>query len=69
MPLYLEILDHSLSVTKSSIQDDADLSILAAWTSETTGERVRLIDAPAGQAPVEFESPRATARFMRILCF
>jgi hypothetical protein len=63
MPLFLEILDHDLCATESAFPDDAGLGIVTCWTSDTTGERVRLVDAPDG-----LESPRADARFVRILC-
>jgi hypothetical protein len=64
MPLYLEILDHDPSARDSVLHDGADASILDLWLSETTGETVRLVDAPHLR-----ETPRATARAARILLY
>jgi hypothetical protein len=64
MPLYLEILDHDPLAADSVRSDGAEASILSSWTSETTGERVRLVDAPDTN-----ESPRATVRAARILFY
>jgi hypothetical protein len=64
MPLYIEILDHDSVTADAALQDGADVSILSTWTSETTGETVRLVAAPD-----EHESPRATAHGARILFY
>jgi hypothetical protein len=62
MPLYLEILDDDHSATDSVLVGGTDARILSRWTNETTGETVRLVDAPG-----EHESTRSTVRSMRIL--
>ena len=64
MPLYIEILDQDRSAVVSAIQRGAEASVLSSWTSETTGETVRLIDASD-----ECASPRVTARSARILFY
>ena len=62
MPLYIEILDQDRAVVASPIQQGTDACVLSSWTSDTTGETVRLIDASD-----ECASPRATVRSARIL--
>ena len=64
MPLYIEILDRDCSAVVSAAQHGAEASVLSSWTSDTTGETVRLIDASD-----ECASPQATAHSARILFY
>jgi hypothetical protein len=59
MPLYMEILDQDRSTVAAATQRGSEASVLSSWTSDTTGETVRLIDAPGESA-----SPRATLRIL-----
>ena len=64
MPLYLEIVDHYRSAHARTLPDPDGDHILGSWTSEETGETVRLVDAPEGHG-----SPPATVRTPRILFY
>ena len=62
MPLYIEILDQHSSVAESAIRRAADAGVSESWTSTTTGELVRLVDARDVNA-----APNQTVRVARIL--
>ena len=64
MQLYLEILDPDHSAVVSKIQKGGAASVLSSWTSDATGETVRLIDASDDCA-----APRAAGRSARILLY
>jgi len=64
MPLYLEILEPNHPTPVPTVPGSTDASILVAWTNETTGETVRLVDSPDVHP-----SPRATVHSPRILCY
>ena len=64
MPLYLEILEQDHSASVPTLPDSTDARTLGAWTNETTGETVRLVDSPDAQG-----SPSATVHLPRILSY
>jgi hypothetical protein len=62
MPLYLEILDQHDSVAAATLRRVPEDGVSESWTSTTTGEIVRLVDAPDVNS-----APNPTVRVARIL--
>jgi hypothetical protein len=63
MPLYIEIQGREPSADFAH-RNGRNASILSSWSSETTGETVRLVDAPD-----ELVSQTAARPAMRILFY